>query len=179
MFSLDLLYRIIFFSEHVGAWMCQAPGPWSFAEGTRIFSALSEELSQKKLQQEVSKILTTCFAISVCIFLNRKILQPSFEHFQPPYHTSRLFWLFCNRGTHFGSCWFQVFTSSYYLLFLFVCSGFFSWESESNLPVLARSDLPIPFPRDCWDQEVTQAFAAAEHRADNPLQSCVLYSGKC
>lgn len=105
--------------------MCQAPGPRSLAEGTLIFSALSEELCQIKLQQAVSKILITCFAISVCIFSNRKISQPSFKHFQPPYHASRLFWLFCNKGAHFGSCLFQVFTSSYYLLFLFVCLGFF------------------------------------------------------
>lgn len=72
MFSVDL-YRIIFFSEHVGAWMCQSPGPWSFAEGTLIFSALSEEPCQIKLHQAVSKILITCFAISVRTFLHRKI----------------------------------------------------------------------------------------------------------
>lgn len=119
--------------------------------GTLIFSALSEEPCQTKLQQAVSKILITCFAISVCTFLNRKISQPSLRHFQPPYHASRLFWIFYNKGAHFGSSWFQVFTSSYYLLFLFVSLGFFPWESESNLPVLARSVSPAPFPRtDAW-----------------------------
>lgn len=104
MFSVDLLYRIIFLSDHVGAWMCQSPSPWSFAEETLLFSALSEEPCQKKLQQAVSKILITCFAISVCIFFNRKILQPSLRHFQTPYHASRLFLLFYNEEAHFGSC---------------------------------------------------------------------------
>lgn len=40
--------------------------------------------------------------------------------------------------------------------------------------------LPSPgLTHGCWDQEVTKGFAAATHRAESPLQSCVFYSGKC
>lgn len=151
------------------------------AKGTLIFSALSEEPCQIKLQQAVSKILIICSAISVCTFSNRKISQPSLRHFPSPYHASRLFWLFYNKGVHFGSCWFQVFTSSYYLLFLF--GWCFSLEKVKVICMFLQ-DLfcPLPSPgltHGCWDQEVTKGFAAAEHWAESPLQSYVLYSGKC
>ena len=94
----------------------------------------------------------------MCTFLHGKISAPSLGYLQPPYHTSRWFRLFYNKGTHHRSCCFKLFASSYYLLF------FFSWASESNLPVLARSILPTPSPgltHSCWDREVTKGFAAA------------------